>query len=93
MTREEFLEALRKTPRDWNLVHGRLIRRVKESEECQCPITSLRNVRAGAIWKLWGTFGLSDYDMREIIDAADDNCCDKHLRAQLLEACGLTEQA
>lgn len=89
MTLDEFLEALEKTPRNWEL-NGRLIRLGPPGME-SCPICevhnkglTLRYVEAG------DDLGLDRLLSHEIAMAADySHGHSPDLRARLLKACGL----
>lgn len=88
MTLEEFLERLRKTPRDWQVTQG-LIRR---GNHWQCPITSLLDECAWRYDLIGSSIGLPHHLVRQIANAADDITGESELRARLLEACGLAPE-
>jgi hypothetical protein len=95
MTYEEFLTALRNTPRDWELWHGRIRRARKDDEPySECPISALDS-RSCCFWgEVSGKLGLGPKDIDNILAAADNwNFRDPQIRKDLLSACGLTEAA
>ncbi len=95
MSREEFLELLTRTPRDWRLASGR-IRRGTVSDP-DCPLSAVareaaRAHRTSASASAPKTEGLHlAPDLVNAILAASDNLdqADPSLRLSLLEACGL----
>jgi hypothetical protein len=89
MTLEQFLEALEKTPRDWQL-NGGMIMRCPTKDGPQCPVSSLRN-RQTYQWRLAAKeVRLSARTAQRIADAADYTTTPwKQLRAKLLKATGL----
>lgn len=101
MTLEEFVDALRKTPRDWRLEEWRPMQLKKirrgSGDDRQCPLhavagTTMKNALATAQQAL----GMEQEESWKIVDAADGSFYDVRtelvtLRAQLLEACGLKE--
>lgn len=93
MTREEFLAKLRETPRDWFLDGGSIRRQGLQG--AQCPITSLADEQTAEWREVARRLGI--YRAGTIAGAADFPCklafrkARQKLRAQLLEACGLTE--
>lgn len=95
MSREEFLELLERTPRDWRLAAGR-IRRGTVSDP-DCPLSAVaREASRGhhtgdaAAEPKAGGLDLAP-DLVDAILAASDNLdqADPSLRMSLLEACGL----
>jgi hypothetical protein len=91
MTEQEFLEHLRRTPRDWRLVRSAKGIRLGEVGD-HCPLTAVcgntnLDVRTCAyLLRLPGRLAW------RIADAADNTPVhDRELRAKLLDACGLTE--
>lgn len=90
MTREEFLARLRQTPRDWYLEpDGEIRRRIGHIP--QCPISSLEDRPAHEFEEV--ADNLEIYSCLAIARAADNmRKCSNKIRAQLLEACGLTEK-
>lgn len=104
MTIEEFVTALRLTPRDWRL-EKRAIRRgdefIDRSSDRQCPLFAVSGVNMwfGRVESAGAKIGLSKEDSFRIINAADGGHFDveldadvRVLRAKLLEACGLKEE-
>lgn len=106
MSEQEFLDALKRTPREWS-VNGLLIRGKLPTEheyEERCPITAVIRHRLGKCVHagdalLVGTsmLGLDDPLVRRILKAADGPLDHEHeekrLRSRLLEACGIKERA
>ena len=91
MTLDQFIAELEKTPRDWRVVWGAAIRRVRPNYNC-CPITSLYD-QASASWpSCFLRLGLSLENAKAIMDAADNyRKHDPALRSRLLAACGIKE--
>jgi hypothetical protein len=94
VTVDRFLEKLRETPRDWEVNIYGCIRR---NRECECPITAVEGVQR-CTWYYHESakaLGLSDVDRSAIVAAADSfhTSAEVELRAELLDACGLTERA
>lgn len=92
MTKEEFLQRLRATPRDWFIDNIGCIRRdgVRRDGvyQRQCPISSLRNQPCLDAFDTACVLGIAQAD--EIVAAADEATWhDPVLRMQLMEACGL----
>lgn len=96
MTKEEFLEALKKTRREWRFIGLKIRLPDTHADGHQCPITAVAKCpgmdlpNAIPIVKLEGTL------VRDILRASDResvyrNEYDHELRKQLLEACGLEE--
>lgn len=87
MTEKQFLEALSKTPRDWELrIEGRCLRRSKS----MCPISALEAEHADCWEYVAQRLGLSNHLALRIVNAADTRGkYSKKLRAKLLKACGL----
>ena len=103
MTYNEFLDALRNTPRNWYLSHGTIRWRAGFGMKC-CPITAVGRV-CGLVWSdVALRLGL-DLDLAmDIANAADyltHQLADSELfkgghdmvgiRADLLAACGLPQ--
>ena len=87
MTLDEFLVALKKTPRDWTEQRG-LITRFGRGGFPQCPISCLRN-RYCTEWRgVARELGLRERTAERIVDAADHKG-NPRLRVKLLKACGL----
>lgn len=102
MTKDEFLAALKLTPRDWFITKENLIRRRREETfDRQCPISSLDNKTAGYYKEVAESLGLDKDLTTDIIDAADDFHNESvhneshrdyilQLRGEILIACGLS---
>ena len=89
MTYQEFLDELRRTPRDWRITFNGRIRRHEE-----CPITSLRNDHSAFWVVVSANIGLSANLSRDIALAADNRLGwrdfrRRRIRRDLLKACGL----
>jgi hypothetical protein len=93
MTYPEFLDALRKTPRDWKLESDYEFIRRKGHRYWQCPISALRNKASGDYRDAAARMGLDIQLAREIAHAADRTGLENEkiaaIRRDLLEACGL----
>jgi hypothetical protein len=97
MTYDEFLEALKQTPREWQLIgvlkHIRLEMLSGYEVKFGCPITALLN-RHSREWESSGeALGLDRKTVERIIQGADCAIarCEAHAqdRQDLLLACGL----
>ena len=91
MTYQEFLSALRTTPRDWEIRDlGDNFQMIRRGPESQCPISSLCNLPA---WRKASLkLKLDATTRRQIADAADITTLFPKIRKDLLEACGLEEK-
>lgn len=97
MTYDEFLSALRETPREWRLAGGR----IRDRDGC-CPIEALyyRLVVSPALVPEESTveeaaraMGLDTLSAMRIVDAADAVwSAQKGDRTELLRACGLAAE-
>lgn len=90
MNRTQFLAALAKTPREWRLTAGVLIR----LDETQCPITALASPPESSSTASAVAERLNiDHNLCGRICAAADKAgrYSHKLRAELLKACGLAE--
>jgi len=87
MTYQEFLDRLRQTPRDWEIVNGR-IRRDRNT----CPIRAVDG-RDGClnVHESRKRLRLRLTTSARIVSAADAWSDDQPTRRDLLAACGLTE--
>lgn len=96
MTYEQFLIALRATPRDWYLDDQTRIRRfVSRGSLCECPISALAHEPATRYPAAAKTLGIQKKLAESIALAADDTQRKRRLkavRADLLAACGLEWQ-
>lgn len=95
MTREEFLDLLSQTPRDWRLSAGRIRR--GSGADPDCPLTAVarqatlaHDSSARTSKSTTAALPLAP-DLVDAILAASDNLdqADPSLRMSLLEACGL----
>ena len=95
-SREQFLERLRKTPRDWYLTqnYNSIRRQPKAGAPLECPISALLNMPAHDFARAGQLLGLPQMEAMRIARAADNSSAPsaQRLRAELLEACGLTNQ-
>jgi len=100
MTYPEFLEALRETPRHWQLqdiaAKGSSLRLAGSNKlRTHCPIRAVAvswhpEANLGAALHSAAKIGLDVALARKIADAADGyKSCDRDIRRDLLEACGL----
>jgi hypothetical protein len=93
MTLPEFLEALRGTPRDWQVDKKGCIR-LKLQNCAACPITSIKKTGACRVFRAGKVLGLDSNTILEIANAADyESNHDPALRAALLAACGLPPES
>jgi hypothetical protein len=96
MTYQEFLDALRNTPRDWCLTSDGRIRRANTKRSAQCPISSLCGLGSGDFEEAAKRIGLDSELAWTFVCAADDPDRDAPtnlIRRDLLEACGLKDIA
>ena len=95
-SREQFLERLRATPRDWYLTanYHSIRRQPKVGAPLECPISALLSMPAYAFDDAAKILGLPHMESMRIARAADNSSAPsaQRLRAELLEACGLTNQ-
>lgn len=92
MTYDEFLAALRKTPRDWRLTQfGALRRYTKPLREC--PLSSVTGCNDDFLSPKVAAvkLGLTMKEGEDIIFAADNCFADPRIRSDLLAACGIKE--
>lgn len=97
MTYAEFLEALRRTPRDWQMKFGYIRRCLGIGEDgfdqSQCPLSSLANKRTTEWDAVASDLRMNHGLAREITLAADgydnDSAYSRRMRGDLLDACGL----
>lgn len=92
MTYDEFLAALRKTPRDWRL-EGCALRRGERGHHV-CPIAAVTGCDDDLAnpWSAASRLGLSADEGRKIVNAADHfPSISPGIRADLLAACGIKE--
>lgn len=91
MTLDEFLAALRETPRDWQCTPAGGIRRSQEMGVLICPITEIDGRKLDAMhWKQASRrLGLSA-GLATCIVVASDSAAGE-LRSQILDACELVE--
>jgi hypothetical protein len=95
MTKDEFLEKLRQTPRNWSVTEEQDIRCYINGLLC-CPLTSLSH--EGYTVNEWDEMAVNELgmdfgDATKIVYAADGNDVDDDiqlLRKELLKACGLS---
>ena len=88
MTYKEFLQELRKTPRDWKLFPRTCIRR--GGYGTQCPITSLLGKSSGHWNEVAAACDINQAMTVKILNAADNTeGHDPRIRRDLLKACGL----
>lgn len=87
MTYRQFLEALRQTPRDWEIFPGPRIRR----DGNQCPVSALRQADETIAMGVGLNLGMRTCVVHRIMNAADGYGANK-TRRDLLEACGLKEK-
>jgi len=98
----QLFETIKQTPRDWELRLSRTnshwlgIRRNGRGAPCQCPISSIENLPLCEAFKVGARAGLTEAEIKEVIDAADtdlshgfDTLRERELRFRLLDACGL----
>ena len=94
MNLNQFLQRLRKTPRDWYVTSDGKIRRThfwgpdNKYESIECPISTLDH-RVSNLWIVVAKmFGIDRSLARKITIAADSNS-QPVLRRKLVRACGL----
>ncbi len=92
MKREQFLELLARTPRDWRLSAGKIRRGTRTDPDC--PLTAvarqLKPSQNTPTSQPAAGLALSPDLVNEILAASDNlDRADPLLRASLLEACGL----
>jgi hypothetical protein len=96
MTSEEFFRQLALTPRDWRLEGGKIRRGA--ADDAECPITAVARhlvgasaPAAGGVNRAARALALDGRLASRIVAATDElEAADASLRADLLEACGLT---
>lgn len=96
MTKEQFLERLRRSPRTWSLVVDILLR-----NESHCPLTQIAEdhgieVKDCSEWVYAGIFLEMDGKLSMQIMVCSDRILasplySEEFREELLEACGLTQ--
>ncbi len=91
MNREQFLELLARTPRDWHLTAGKIRRGTRTDPDCPLTAVALRlNPSQNTSEFQAAGLALSPDLVNEILAASDNlDGADPLLRASLLEACGL----
>ena len=93
MTLNEFLKELAKTPRDWQKQGpSKMIRGGQQDLEDRAMDCPLRAVFGGGYRVEALDAGMSEYNIRQVINAADNFGAPK-LRARMLPACGLEGEA
>ncbi len=96
MTQKEFISALARTPRDWQL-QGERIRREPADAEPQCPITAVAvqlddaaSYSAASVISATVRLEMQAPAVMDLVAASDGlDHADPLVRMQLLEACGL----
>ena len=91
MTRDAFMDALRKTKRDWVVDEMGNIRRTGQAGT-ECPISSVMRRNVNHYTKVGKFIGLSDANICKIAAAADDSPEFPDIRLELLSACGLLKK-
>ncbi len=95
MNYSQFIQKLKETPRDWYFdVQGRIRRfQAGAGDGCQCPITSLTlQADQHQVMNEALKLGLGMELRHKIAEAADEFYgFDEKIRADLVDACGLTE--
>ena len=88
MTINDFIEQLKKTPREWKVQEDGGLR----LHQC-CPITAVdgRGLPATEYAECAMRLGLSQLEARWLVEAADNWPREARLRSYLLAACGLEE--
>lgn len=99
---EAFLVELAKSPREWRINQGREIRNGPDPLDCECPLVEECRRRIGreftnSLFQDAGELiGVPRHQSPLVAAAADGDCEDTEccaLRARILEACGLKEEA
>lgn len=89
MTLPDFLAQLAQTPRDWQIVEGRFLRRVTPKGN-ECPVSALCGMGARDVIDAAETLGMDEEIRLRVVYAADGTYThDPALRQQLLDACGI----
>jgi hypothetical protein len=92
VTHEEFIAALERTPRTWQLMKDGRIRCFRNGKS-MCPISSLVNRPCGKFWKAANRLHIDRLQTIRYIAAADDGPeAETELRSELLKACGLPKE-
>ena len=93
MTLDEFLDALRKTPRAWCLEDKAIRCPSTDDEPAHCPLSYVAEVHPCATSLAMAKLSMLEDLALDIAAAADGaiNGCLVPLRARLLDACSLTE--
>ena len=92
MTYAQFLAALRKTPRRWEIIGGEIRCRIKG--HTYCPITAVEGgqITLGRFDQAAINLQIARTVVETIVPAADNwTICNSRTRRDLLKACGLKE--